>query len=90
MFDSADARSSVAQVLDDKQRAAYLEKRKQELLKTVNVRGAANVNGAGAVAENGEEGSNTETIKFVAMAFGIVALVGLGSVYGVIYIVDHI
>ena len=80
-FDSTDVRSSVAQILDDHQRKAWLERKRQELL------GAT-----GAVTparEKGEEASTADTFKFVAVAFTIVTVVSLGSVYGVMLLLDH-
>jgi farnesyl-diphosphate farnesyltransferase len=84
IFDASDARSPVAQALDERQRSAWLEKRKQELLSSV--KGATN----GAAAAEPQETSNTDTLKFVAIAFLIVAAVSLGSVYGIMWILDHI
>ena len=83
-FDPLDVRSAVAQVLDEQQRKVWLEKRKQELL------GAA----AGALSgsKNGqtEEASVADTLKFVGVAFVIVTLVSLGSVYGIIWFLDSV
>ena len=83
IFDSSDARSPVAQELDERQRKAFLEKRKQELL--ASTRAAVD----GARAAETEEASTAETIKFVAVAFAIVAVVALGSVYGIMWALDN-
>ena len=85
VFDSSDARAPVAQALDELQRKAFLEKRKQELLATAR----SAVDGARAAGAETEEASNAETIKFVAVAFAIVAVVALGSVYGIMWALDN-
>lgn len=82
-FDPNDARTSVAQALDEQQRKAWMDKRKQELL--ASTKGVVNA----ARAET-QETSSTEVIKFVAMAFGVVIVVSLGSVYGIIWALDNL
>lgn len=83
VFDSTDARSAVAQALDEKQRTAWLEKRKQELMSNVN-------KGANGAAAEAQETSNAETFKFIGLAFALVIAVSLGSMYGIMWLLDHI
>lgn len=83
-FDPSDVRSSVAQVLDEQQRKAWLEKRKQELMGPA----AAALNGS--TDGGAQEVSVTDTLKFVGIAFAIVSVIALGSVYGIIWFLDHI
>lgn len=80
-FDASDVRSAVAQALDERQRQAWLERRKEELLKAAG----SVVNSSGKAAE---ETSNADTLKFVGAAFLVVTVVSLGSVYGIMWVVD--
>ncbi|EKM50063.1 uncharacterized protein PHACADRAFT_264568 [Phanerochaete carnosa HHB-10118-sp] len=83
-FDQSDARSPVARALDERQRTAWLEKRREELLATTkDVVDAART-------QRQQEASTGETLKYVAMAFGIVVVVSLGSVYGIMWAIDNL
>ncbi|KIP07416.1 hypothetical protein PHLGIDRAFT_35427 [Phlebiopsis gigantea 11061_1 CR5-6] len=80
-FDTTDVRSRVAQILDDHQRKAWLEKKREELLRTT---GAATT-----AREKGEEATAADTFKFVAIAFTVVTVISLGSVFGIMLLLDR-
>ena len=82
VFDPADPRSAVAQLDDERQRRAYLEKRKQELL--------AQAGDVVKAAQAEPEYSSMEVFKYVVLVLGAITLLVVAIAYGLIYYLDNL
>ena len=81
-FSPNDPRSAVATADDERQRKAWLDKKRQELLSTT-----ADVVKA---VQNTEQGMDSgEIIKYVVMILGAVTLLTFGTAYALIFWLDY-
>ena len=81
VFDPADPRSAVAQLDDERQRRAYLEKRKQELL--------AQAGDVVKAAQAEPDMSAGELFKYVSLILGAVTLLVVGVVSPTFFLSSH-
>ena len=80
-FDPADPRSSVALLDDERQRKAWREKKRQELL--------AETGDVVKAAQQEPEWSTTDLVKYVVLLLGAITLLVVAVAYGLIYYLDH-